>query len=84
MTVAAALWALIKIIPGAIDLFKSLLGLYVDSQCANMRSDLRDAIKKALATGDQREIEKAIGNPHAGEPSNLPGTTIVDHLPGVK
>jgi len=80
----AAIWALIKVIPGAIEFFKSLLGLYVEEKCAGFRTELRDALKNSLITGDQRDIEKAIGSPHAGEVVFAPGSVIVDHLPGVQ
>lgn len=43
--------------------------------------DIFNAIDKQQQTGDQRDVEKIIGNPSPGEPSGDPGAVIVDHPP---
>ncbi len=77
--------AIFKAIPALQKLFESLMALYVQRQIDQMDKELLNAIARALKEKDQRDIEKAIGSPRAGEPSGTPGTVIIDHPPpGVK
>jgi hypothetical protein len=57
---------------------------FINNRIDQMAKENRDAIKKAVVDQDQRDLEKAIGSPTAGEPSGIPGTVIRDALPGVK
>lgn len=44
----------------------------------------REAIERALNENDQRAIETQMGSNQSGKPTKLPGTSIVDSLPGVR
>jgi hypothetical protein len=86
----SAVLAGLKALPGAVTLanklteaVESFIVWYVNNRRDAMKAEHRAAIKKAFEQHDQRDLEKAIGNPNAGEPSNLPGTVIRDSLPGV-
>lgn len=78
-----AVLALIKAIPVFQQWVERFMAWYIERQIAGMRQENRDAIRKAFEQHDTRDLEKAIGNPHAGEPSELPGTVVRDTLPGV-
>ena len=81
----AEFWAFIKVIPGIVRLVESFVEWYVQTQIDSMKAEHREGIKKAIQDHDQRELEKAIGSPIAGEHSGIPGTVIVDGpLPGVR
>ena len=60
-----------------------LVAAYIASRIGSMSKDQRDGIRKAIDEQDQRDLEKAIGNPQAGEPSGLPGVEHRPTLPGV-
>lgn len=57
-------------------MFDDLVAFYLSSEIKSMRAGNRAAIRKALETHDQRDVETAIGNPHAGEVSNAQGSEI--------
>lgn len=78
------LLAVLRVIPILKDWFDELVSLYIQSQLESMRQENRDAIKHAFEKQDQRPIEKVIGNPNAGEPSNLPGSERRDSLPNLR
>lgn len=78
------LLAVFKAIPILQGWFESLVAGYIATQIAQMKDENRAAIKKAIETQDQRDLEAALGNPHPGEASGIPGTQIRDTLPGVK
>lgn len=84
MTILKAIIAVIVAIPTIKGWFDSLVKMYVEQQIASWRAEDRAAIKKAIDEQDQRDIEKALGSSHAGEPSGIPGTEIRETLPGVK
>jgi hypothetical protein len=65
------------------ELLDSFAVYYFQKKLAEMKEENRLAIKKAIEEHDQRDIEKALGNPNAGEASYAAGSEIVDHLPGV-
>lgn len=86
MTVAAVasfIIALVKAVPIIGHWVDELTALYVAGRIEKMEKEHRDGIKKAINEQDQRDLEIAIGSPHAGEASGLPGAVIVDSLPGV-
>ena len=83
MTVISSVIAVIKAIPVVKEWFDSLLAMYVRSEIASMKKENREALRKAIDEQDQRDLEKAIGNPNPGEHSGIPGTEIRDKLPGV-
>jgi hypothetical protein len=81
VSIVAGIVGLIKAIP-ILDKWFTLVAVYfVNKSIDNMHKDLLDSLRKALLEKDQRDLEKAIGNPNAGEPSGLPGTVIVDAPP---
>jgi hypothetical protein len=86
MTVAAAIAFLTELFEAA-PVFEAwwqrLMVAYVEKAKERIKKENRDAIKKALATDDQRTIEEQIGSPTAGKPSGEPSAVIVDDLPGV-
>jgi hypothetical protein len=82
-TIFSALLAVIQLIPTVEGWVQSFIAFYVVQQINSMKAENRDAIKKAFDEKDQRDLEKAIGNPAAGEPSGIPGTEHRDTLPGV-
>lgn len=78
-----AILGLIKAIPILDSWFQQLTALYVEQKLASMRTENREAIRKAVYEHDQRPAEVALGNLHPGEPSGVPGSVIVPTLPGV-
>lgn len=78
----SSLLAIIKAIPALKSIFEGLFSLYVQKEIENMKKENRDAIKKAINEHDQRLIERALGNPRAGEASGDAGAVIIDHAPG--
>ncbi len=75
--------ALLQAVPSLKSVWDELVAAYIERQIATMKQQNRDAIRKAINEQDQRPIERAIGSPHAGEPSRIPGVVIVDDLPNV-
>lgn len=84
MDVIGLLLAIFEAIPIVDGWFQALVREYVKRRIARMKAENLDAIRLAIEEHDQRGLEKAIGNPRPGEPSNLPGVEIHDSLPGVK
>lgn len=83
-SVFSLLLAVFKAIPIFEKWFEQLSALYVASRIESMKQENREVIKKAIELQDQRELERAIGSPKAGERSGVPGTEVRDTLPGVK
>lgn len=75
--------AFIQAVPAIKLLVDQFVAIYVQFQIAAMKAEHRNAIKKAIEDQDQRELERAIKSPQAGEQTELPGTTIRDSLPNV-
>jgi UPF0716 family protein affecting phage T7 exclusion len=73
--------ALLKAVPIIDSWFQELLSAYITSRISSMKQENKDAIKAAFE-GDQREIEKALGDDKAGKPSGDAGASIIDHVPG--
>jgi hypothetical protein len=83
MTILSLLLAIFKAIPALKSLFDELVVAYTQSQIDNIKKEYLYAIQIAISQKDQRDIEKALGSPRAGEASGIPGAQVVDHLPGV-
>jgi hypothetical protein len=81
MSVISAILALLKAIPILDSWFQQFFAAYAEHEIANMKAENRDSIRKALAEHDQRDLEKAIGNPNPGEASGDSGVEIVDGPP---
>lgn len=84
LTVFASIMSVIKLVPIVDKWVERFVVWYAENQIATMVKENREAMKKAIEAQDQRDLEKVIGNPNAGEPSGTPGTVIRDSLPGVK
>lgn len=76
--------AFLKSFPTLLKLLDKAVVWYTGWRIKDMHSDVREGLKKAIEQDDQRDLEEAIGNPDAGEPVDIPGTSIVDSLPGVR
>lgn len=83
LTVFAYILAFLKVIPIVDGWVRDFIVYYSNSAIDRMTTENRAAIKKAIDGQDQRDLEKALGNPNAGEPSNIAGTELRDTLPGV-
>lgn len=82
-SIVAAILAVCRAIPIVNSWMSELMAAYVQHQIAAMKAANVAAIRKALMEQDQRDIEKAIGSPRAGEKSGDPNTEIRKDLPGV-
>ena len=82
MSVLSIILAALKAIPALKSWWDELVAAYVAHEIANMKAELSKGVYEA-SKGDQRNLEKYIGSPRAGEESGLPGSHIVDELPGV-
>jgi len=84
---ATAFFALIVGIVRAIPIFAGwfdqFVAYYTNQRIDEMSAENLAAIKTAIQQKDQRDLEKVLGNPNAGEPSNVGGTVIRNDLPGV-
>lgn len=78
-----AILSLLTTLPWLKQKVDEFIAWYVQIQIDSMKKDIQDGIRKAILDHDQRDLERAIGNSNAGEPSGIPGTSIVDDLPGV-
>lgn len=76
MGILSGIIAVIKAVPIIDKWIEQFCSLYISLKIESMKKENRDAIRKSLAECDQRELEKALGNPNAGEASNNPGTVI--------
>jgi hypothetical protein len=83
-TILKAIIAIGVVFPLINKWIEELSFMYVTSKIANIKKEYRDALKKAIDLQDQRDLEKAIGSDLAGKPSGVPGSSIVDDLPGVQ
>jgi hypothetical protein len=77
------IFAIIKAIPAVKSWWDQLVTFYVNKELENFKEADRAALRKAIHEQDQRDLEKQLGNPNAGEPSNAPGSVIVGELPNV-
>jgi hypothetical protein len=83
LAVVSFLTALFKAFPVMQGWWNALVAAYIQKQADKFDKAVMDGIRKAIYEQDQRDLEKAIGNPNAGKPVPLPGSEIVDDLPGV-
>lgn len=81
LSIITGIVGLIKAIPVFDSWFQQLAALYVQSAIHSMQKENVDALRKAINEKDQRDLEKAIGNPNHGAPSGY--GTIRDSIPGV-
>ena len=81
MGTISAIISIITLIPRVKAWFDELVSVYVQMKIASMKRENREAIRRAIIEHDQRDLEKAIGNPYPGEPSGEEGTEIIDGPP---
>ena len=79
MQILAVLLAFFQAFPKAKEWFDQLLAMYIESQIDNMKSEHKDAIKKAIGKNDQRPIEQIINPGHAGQASGVDGVETFPH-----
>jgi len=79
--VISAILALAKAIPIINQWIEELTTAYAVSKMAALKKENLDAIRKAINERDQRDLEKAVGNHHPGEPSGDAGSVIIDEPP---
>jgi hypothetical protein len=72
---------LILAIAKAIPVIDKWLDALTVARIESMKKTQREALRKALDEHDQRDLEKAIGSPGAGEPSGNPDSVISDTPP---
>lgn len=80
-TVFGTILAVLKAIPVLDSWFQQLAVLYFNMQVSNMKAENRDAVRKALAEHDQRDLEKATGNPNPGQHSGETTSEIISGPP---
>jgi hypothetical protein len=83
MQFLTALIALLKAVPAIKGWWDQLVVWYINREISSMREELQNAIYKISSAKDQRDLEKYLGSPRAGEPSGVSGSEIVSDLPGV-
>lgn len=83
MEIIALITGIVKAIPVIDKWIQQFIVYYTNKKIDEMERENVAALKKAIYEYDQRDLEKAIGNPNAGEESHAPGSEIVDDLPGV-
>ncbi len=83
MEIISLLLGIVKLVPIVDKWIQDFIVAYTNSRIDSMRAENFEAIKSAIEKQDQRNIEKAMGNPNAGLPSNDAGTSVVDSIPGV-
>lgn len=83
MAVFPLILAILKAIPALKSLFDQFAAWYTQKEIENINKEYLNAIAKAISAKDQRDLEKAVGSPRAGEQSGLGGTEIRDSIPGV-
>lgn len=73
-----------KAVPIVNNWIQELIVAFTNQRIDSMSKENRESIKKAIEQKDQRDLEKAMGSINAGELSGIPGTVVVDKLPGVE
>jgi hypothetical protein len=76
-----AILAIARAVPVIAEFLEKLSVAFTASRLASFRKENLEALRKAVKEYDQRDLEKAIGNPNAGEPSGDAGSEIVDSIP---
>lgn len=77
-SVFSFIYALLKAIPVLEKLVRDFFVFYAIKQREWYEKELHDAIKKAINTGETRDLENAIGSPRAGAPSGHDGSDYSD------
>lgn len=80
-TAISIILGILKVIPILDAWFQALSKAYIEDRIAGMKKENRDAIRKAINEHDQRDLEKAVGNPNPGEASGDAGAQIIDNRP---
>lgn len=83
MTVFGIIYAILKAIPALKGWWEEFATWYIAREIDNMKKENQEAVRNAINLQDQRDIERALGSSKVGLPSDIPGSRIVDHLPGV-
>lgn len=86
MTIAAIivlLTSVSKAVPIVDKWVETFVAAYIAQKKQWIKKENHEAIKKSMETGDQRPVEEAMGSTRTGEISGIPGTSVVDSLPGV-
>ncbi len=81
LSVFSTILAILKAVPVIEGWVQDFFVFYTQARLDAMRSENREALKKAFLEKDQRDLEKAIGNPTPGEESGNAGSEIKDTLP---
>lgn len=79
-----AIAALAATIPIFDSWLRQFIAWYLANQIQKMKAEDQQVMVDALKNNDQIPVEKLLGFAKAGKPSGVPGTEIVDSLPGVK
>lgn len=83
MAIISGIIAVANAIPVIDKWLTTLFIEFAKARRASMKQENIDAIRKALQSDDQRDVENILSPSQAGEASNAPGSVIVDSLPGV-
>lgn len=75
-SIIAGIVAVAKAIPVVDKWLQQLMLAYAKNRIDAWDKAIFEGIKTAIVERDQRDLEKAIGNPNAGEPSGNPGTSV--------
>lgn len=79
----ATILAILNAVPILDKWVQRFISFYVNARIDSMEKENKDSLAYALANHDQRKIEHAMGSNLEGKPSGIPGSVIVDSLPGV-
>ena len=80
-TAISLILAIAKAVPIINLWIEQLSSAYMVSRMASLKKENLEALRKALNEHDQRDLEKAIGNPHSGEASGDAGSVIINQPP---
>lgn len=74
--IIAGIVSIARAIPAVRDIVNRIFDEWHKSEIESWDKSKRDAYRKLLDEHDQRDLEKAIGNPKAGKPSGDEGAVI--------
>ena len=75
------LLGILDAIPTVRMFYEAFAAYYIRTKITAMQKENRDAIRKAVLEQDQIDLEKALGNPNAGEPSGIDGVIVRPDAP---
>ena len=81
MAIFSTILAIAKAIPVLDSWLSQFMAFYTQQKIASMKDEDYQAVRKAVLERDQRDLEKAAGNPNPGEVSNAPGSEIISGPP---